>query len=323
MSIELICPIHNGTLDKDNKTTSFICKKGCAYPIINSVPRFVSSENYASGFGLQWNEFRTTQLDSYTGVPISKNRLERILGGSIDIVAGKKVLEAGCGAGRFSELLLESGAHLCAVDISTAVEANIKNCHTFNNYFVSQADIMQLPFREEQFDIVICIGVIQHTPNPEKTIEKLCNQVKPGGLLFIDHYTHGYPLSLSRRIIRAMLIKMPSKVALVICKVITATLWPLHKFLWDNRNLTGFGLLRAILFKISPIVDYHDAYIELGPELLKTWALLDTHDTLTDYHKHLRSAEEIHNQLTLCGMKEISTRYAGNGVEAVSKKEQS
>ena len=72
---------------------------------------------------------------------------------------------------------------------------------------------------------------------------------------------------------------------------------------------------------ISPVVDYQDAYPQLGPRLLRVWAILDTHDTLTDVYKHLRSAEEISNVLRQCGMSEIKTAYAGNGVEARARKQ--
>jgi hypothetical protein len=49
---------------------------------------------------------------------------------------------------------------------------------------------------------------------------------------------------------------------------------------------------------------------------LKEWAILDTHDTLTDVYKHLRSAEDIADHLQRCGMVGIQTANAGNGVEA-------
>src|SRR5207253_8295334 len=88
------------------------CASGCEVPIIRSIPRFVKSENYAAGFGLQWKQFRQTQLDSYTGTTISRDRLARCLGGPMDVVRGKNVLEVGCGAGRFTELLLAAGANV-------------------------------------------------------------------------------------------------------------------------------------------------------------------------------------------------------------------
>ena len=175
------------------------------YSVINRIPRFVPLENYASSFGLQWNAYRRTQLESYTGLPISKSRLTRLAGGSLDIFKEKNVLEAGCGAGRFTEIMLQEGANVFAVDISTAVEANYLNCNAYPNYFVCQADILELPLLPVQFDVVVCVGVIQHTPDPERSIRVLCSHVKPGGLLILDHYTYGYSTTPIRRFLRSFL----------------------------------------------------------------------------------------------------------------------
>jgi len=68
------------------------------------------------------------------------------------------------------------------------------------------------------------------------------------------------------------------------------------------------------------VVDYQDAYPALGSKLLYQWAVLDTHDTLTDHFKHLRSADELQRTLKACGMTDILSSYAGNGVEARARK---
>jgi len=318
--LTFICPAHGFDLILDEFDKKYLCPSGCSFPIINNISRFVPLDNYALSFGMQWNEYRTTQLDSFTGIAISKQRLTRLLGGSLDILKGKKVLEAGCGAGRFTEILLASGAHVFAVDMSTAVEANYKNCSNYSDYFVCQADILKLPVRSEQFDIVICVGVIQHTPDPEQTMTALCGQVKPGGLFVMDHYTYAYPFTLSRRILRAFLLRMPKAFSLQFCKMLTTLVWPFHKMFWRGKKFSIVNITRSIFLYLSPVVDYHDAYPQLEPKLLKTWATLDTHDTLTDFYKHLRSAEEIKNHLQQCEMIEIEAVYAGNGVEVRARK---
>jgi SAM-dependent methyltransferase len=316
----LICPKHHFPLTLKKSKEKYTCPRSCNFPILESIPRFVPADNYASSFGLQWNKFYNAQLDSSTGLHISKNRLSRMVGGSFDIFTNKKVLEAGCGAGRFTEIMLDAGAHVFAVDISTAVEANYQNCNKFPNYFVCQADILRLPVLPEQFDIVVCIGVIQHTPDPEETITALCSYLKPGGLLVIDHYTYGYPTTPSRKILRSFLIRRSDTFSMKFCQMLITVLWPIHRIFWKIRVIPGIQKVRLKFLYYSPIVDYHDSYPELGIKLLKEWAVLDTHDTLTDYYKHMRSAEDIKNYLKKCGMSEIETAYAGNGVEARAKK---
>ncbi|HEY0787434.1 MAG TPA: methyltransferase domain-containing protein, partial [Thermoanaerobaculia bacterium] len=84
--------------------------------------------SYADAFGAQWRRYSRTQLDSYTGTTISRDRLRRCLGEELwEGLSGRKVLEAGCGAGRFTEVLLERGAILTSVDLSDAVVANAEN----------------------------------------------------------------------------------------------------------------------------------------------------------------------------------------------------
>ncbi len=291
-----------------------MCASGCRIPIVENVPRFVDSSNYASGFGLQWKAFRKTQLDSDTKTTISKDRLTQSLGGSLDILAGKSVLEVGCGAGRFTEILLATAARVFACDLSPAVEANYANCHEWPEYFVCQADGRKIPVAQHSFDFVLCLGVIQHTPNPEETITALTNYVRPGGMLVIDHYPPNYPQNFLQRSIRRLLIRLPAKTAKPLALTLARALLPLHRLTW--RETRGIWRLRSFLRRYSPLVDYYEAYPQLGKTRLGEWSVLDTHDTLTDYYKHLRSAEQIQECLRACGLVEIETGYGGNGVEA-------
>ena len=106
---------------------SLISTKGESFPVIGGIPRFVPADNYASAFGLQWKTFAKTQLDSFSGLDITKERLERCLGFPLSELKSKSVLEVGCGAGRFTELLVKSGADVHSVDLSQAVEVNKEN----------------------------------------------------------------------------------------------------------------------------------------------------------------------------------------------------
>src|SRR6476469_6206209 len=61
-------------------------------------------------------------------------------------------------------------------------------------------------------------------------------------------------------------------------------------------------------------------YMQLGPKLLYAWAALDTHDALTDRYKLKRTAEEIRECLTRCGMEAVEAYYGGNCVEGGARK---
>lgn len=314
--VELSCPHHQSPLVQT--AAALTCESGCYFPIVRDIPRFVDSSNYAAGFGLQWNQFRRTQLDSYTQTTISRDRLTRAVGGDLTTLAGKTVLEVGCGAGRFTEVMLAAGARVAACDLSIAVDANYANCGSHADYFVCQADARELPFNADSFDFVICLGVLQHTPSPEETIAALARLVKPGGMLVIDHYARDYPVTISRRWLRSLFLRLPPASAKLLSLTLARALLPVHKLGWSQKR--GRWRLRRQLQKFSPLVDYYDVYPQLGEKILAEWALLDTHDTLTDYYKHLRSLEEIVNCLASCGLVDIDANYAGNGIEARARK---
>ena len=307
-------PIVTGGPVRVEETHELQCAQGCRFPVVKNIPRFVSTDNYAAGFGLQWTTFRKTQLDSYTKTTISHDRLARCLGGSLENVRGKTVLEVGCGAGRFTELMLGAGAQVFACDLSLAVEANYENCGHAENYFVCQADARTLPVEPHSFDFVVCLGVIQHTPNSEETIAGLIRYLKPGGTLAIDHYAHEYPHNALQNLLRGFLIHLSAGTAKSITLSLARVLLPLHRLGWSEKR--GRWRVRRFLKKYSPVIDYYEAYPQLGKRLLAEWALLDTHDTLTDYYKHFRNVDEIESCLKACGLVDLVVYYGGNGVEA-------
>jgi SAM-dependent methyltransferase len=285
-------------------------------PIIDQIPRFVPLENYASGFGEQWKKYRLTQLDSFTKVNITRQRIERCIGLELwNNLEGKLVLEAGCGAGRFTEILLEKKAKLISFDLSTAVDANIINFPISDNHRIFQGDINKIPFKGNQFDIVFCLGVIQHTPNPEQTIESLYQQVKPGGWLVIDHYTFKIShYTKSTEIFRFFIKGMEPLKGLRVTDSITNFFFPLHKL------VKKIYPLQALLSRISPVHSYYFAYPQLNDELQYQWALLDTHDSLTDWYKHFRSTKQIKTFFEKLGAITIYSEYSPHGVDARCQK---
>ncbi len=308
------CPVHQHPLP--DSANALLCDAGCSYPVVNGIPRFVSSDNYSAAFGSQWKKYRLTQLDSYTGVPISETRLARCMGDTLwSDLRGKHVLEAGCGAGRFTEVLLAKGAVVTSIDLSDAVEANQDNFPQNGLHRIAQADIMALPFGPQQFDVVMCLGVIQHTPNPERTIEALYKQVKPGGWLVIDHYTYNllYYTKMAPYF-RMVMRRLPPERGLVWSEYLVDRLLPVHKRLQQAR------LLHFLFSRLSPVLCYYRAYPELNDQLQHEWALLDTHDGLTDWYKHFRTCEQIERALKALGAGEITTSYGGIGVEARARK---
>lgn len=166
------------------------CACPARYEIVRGIPRFVSPDNYADSFGAQWQAFRSDQLDSHSGISLSRARFEEVTRWKPEELAGRWTLDAGCGAGRFSEVALEGGARVVAVDMSAAVDA----CHESlgarfpDQLDVVQADLYRLPFRPRSFERVFTIGVLQHTPDPKRAVRAVCAQVAEGGQLALWMY---------------------------------------------------------------------------------------------------------------------------------------
>lgn len=302
------CPVHKKPLAREE---ALVCPEGETFPLVAGIPRFVPRTNYADAFGAQWKRYKLTQLDSFTRLPITADRARRCLGEELwHNLSSKQVLECGCGAGRFTEILLERGSRVTSIDLSEAVDANQDNFPQNEQHRVAQADIGRLPFASQQFDVVLCLGVIQHTPNPEETIANLYEHVKPGGYLVIDHYTHALSwytkaAPLFRRVFR----RLSASKGMRWSERLVSVLLPIHK---ATRRVM---LARVILSRVSPVLSYYHVYPDLGDELQREWALLDTHDSLTDWYRHVRSRRQIEATFNRLGLTNIGCKYGGIGVE--------
>jgi SAM-dependent methyltransferase len=310
--ISFVCPVSGETLRNADGMLVGLTRR---YLIVDGIPRFVSSDNYAQSFGLQWKEHALTQLDSRTGTSISRQRLERCLGGRVETLRGRLVLEAGCGAGRFTELMVQAGALVHAIDLSVAVEANRDNIGERLNYCVAQADIRALPFPQASFDVVVCLGVLQHTPSTEESIAVLWKMLKPGGTLVIDHYS--WDLSRLTRLLllyRAIFLRIPVERAKVITDGLVRFFFPLH---YAVRNVRS---LQMLLSRVSPCPVYFHAYPQLTREQHYEFTRLDTFDGLTDRYSRMRNVKQIRRVLMSLDACDVVVTRGGNGVEARATK---
>jgi ubiquinone/menaquinone biosynthesis C-methylase UbiE len=102
--------------------------------------------------------------------------------------AEKLVLDAGTGTGDQSRFISDQGAQVVSVDLSAAIEVAAKKMRLRPGWVGVQGDITVLPFSDQQFDLVYCEGVIQHTHDSALTVRELCRVLKEGGMIFATHY---------------------------------------------------------------------------------------------------------------------------------------
>jgi len=162
---------------------------GCdrVVPVRDGVPRFVGGDGYAAAFGSEWTRWPRTQLDSATGLTESRDKLQDAFTFPLTELAGKRVLDVGCGTGRFAEIALDHGAEVVCVDMSRAIDVAHANLgHRERAHFL-QADIFDLPLKPE-FDVVYSLGVLHHTPDPPAAFQRIARLVKPGGAISIRVY---------------------------------------------------------------------------------------------------------------------------------------
>jgi SAM-dependent methyltransferase len=288
---------------------------GCheTYPVINGIPRFVSVDNYAASFGLQWNRHRRAQLDSHTGLPISRNRLFEVTGWP-ERMEGETILEAGSGAGRFTEILLATGAEVFSFDYSSAVEANRLNNGHNRNLHLFQGDIFRMPLRKEAFDRVICLGVLQHTPDPRKAFESLARHLRPGGVLVVDVYPKRLLSLLGwKYLLRPATKRMKKELLYRIVSRGVPSLLPLAKFLRRVAGRAGARLL--------PIVEY--SHLRLPPDLNREWAILDTFDMYSPAHDHPQSLETVKGWFREAGFTDVEVDFGPNGIVGRGQKSRS
>lgn len=293
-------------------STQYRCSScGATFPIVNGIPRFVSADNYAQSFGFQWTTHRKTQLDSFTGMRISHDRLFGTTGWP-EKMPGQRILEAGSGAGRFTECLVKTGAEVFSFDFSQAVEANFANNGGAENLRLFQGDMLRIPLPKGSFDKVLCIGVLQHTPDPERYFQALAEMVRPGGQLVIDLYRKDLPAMLQwKYILRPITKRMEQR---KLYRLISSVVPPLIPVTRGLRKLAGRAGAR-----LSPIVEF--SHLGLSAELNEQWAILDTFDMYSPAFDLPQTASTVEGWFRRAGFEDFEVRRGPNGLVGRGRKE--
>lgn len=137
------------------------------------------------------------------------------------------VLDVGCGSGRWTRYAADKAGFVEGIDliesIDTAVELNLDK----KNVRISQASVNNIPFADNSFDFVFCLGVLHHLPNTEEALNNVIKKLKTGGHCLIYLY---YKIEESSFFIRTLFLmanfvriivsRLPDWLKLPICDLI-------------------------------------------------------------------------------------------------------
>ncbi len=104
-------------------------------------------------------------------------------------IAGKKVIDVGCGGGILSESMAVRGADVTGIDLGEK-PLKVAKLHLLEtgqkvDYRLIAAEAMAAE-QPEQFDVVTCMEMLEHVPDPASIVRACAQMVKPGGHLFFS-----------------------------------------------------------------------------------------------------------------------------------------
>ncbi|MFW9989366.1 MAG: methyltransferase domain-containing protein [Candidatus Odinarchaeota archaeon] len=266
-----------------------------SYPIISGIPRFVKKELYSSSFGYEWKKWPRVQFEAEN---IGKSMqgyttkmFKKITHFKKDEIKGKKVLEYGCGSGRFLDVVRSWGGIAVGIDLSLAVESARMNFQDDVNILIIQGDILQPPFKKEFFDFGYSIGVLHHIPTPEEGFRNLCELIKEDGRIACSVYFkkgfYNFPSVLFYR-------KCINTIKKVLNDKTGNLLALLYSYFSSYILYHIFSRLKRFPIIGPPFIAILEKYLFVNVNISdKQWRLLDIFDAITPYYASTHTHDEV------------------------------
>ena len=106
-------------------------------------------------------------------------------------ISNKRILDIGCGGGILCEALAKIGGHVTGIDLNTAGLC-IAEKHAAENHLAIQYQNISVEdlagIDEHAYDVITCMELLEHVPDPFSVIRSCKKLVKPGGHVFFFHH---------------------------------------------------------------------------------------------------------------------------------------
>jgi hypothetical protein len=166
--------------------------------------------------------------------------------------------------------------------------------------------VYELPFAPGSFDYVYCLGVLQHTPDPDLAFACLPAQLKDGAALAIDVYPRMWTnIFWSKYWLRPFTKRLSNPTLFRLVQRAVPLL------LAASRCVARVPLLGRKLKYLLPVVNYEGVY-PLSETQLQEWAVLDTFDMLAPAHDHPKTAAAIRSWLETAGLADVEVFRDGH-----------
>ncbi|MFL2676289.1 MAG: class I SAM-dependent methyltransferase [Alphaproteobacteria bacterium] len=243
--------------------------------LVNGVWSVRDLDDYCENFHLQWKTFAKTQFDSYTGLNLTYDRFKKNTLWKESEMKGKKILEIGSGAGRFTEIFKKMDIDLTTCDLSKSIFVNKENNKSDKINFV-RCSIEDLPFKKNYFDYIFCYGVLQHCKDGKSLIKKIVELLKKGGRLSLDWYKKYYfPYSsvTTKYLFRPITTRLSPETLLKIISFYIPKWIKIDTFI---KNLPYGNIISGFI----PVCCYNYFYLDLNDKEKLKWSIMDTFDAL-------------------------------------------
>lgn len=126
-------------------------------------------------------------------------------------LTNRKVLDVGCGGGILSESLAKAEAQVTAIDMANNVIKIAKMHAKLQNLNIDYQSISIEDFSEQnyqKFDVITCMELLEHVPNPQKFMQTMLQCLAPNGYLFISTLNRNFKAYLGAIVAAEYILKL-------------------------------------------------------------------------------------------------------------------